>query len=343
MSYEIGWQAINLQTPERVGHTEYCSHPLLAKHLTGVDPREDESGWVKFYDAINMDFIWSINDGPPWQGRVTNMGHAEFQEGGTDYDDAVNCPFKSPEEVLSFNPVEEYGIPDIDERAAYYEQAYRDGQAEHPNQIFTGGYYKTIFSACIQVFGWDMFLVSAGMDADRFDRVLEGFFQISLANYRAWAKTSAPVFIAHDDIVWTSGPVFHPDWYRKYVFPRYKKLWSILKDAGKKVLFCSDGSFTEFIDDVADAGADGFIFEPMTDLAATVEKYGRTKVIIGNVDTRALTFGTRDQIKSEVERCMSLGKSCPGFFIAVGNHIPYNVPIDNALYYFELVDRLGRR
>ena len=81
----------------------------------------------------------------------------------------------------------------------------------------------------------------------------------------------------------------------------------------------------------------------MTDLAATVEEYGRTKVIIGNVDTRVLTFGSKLQIKAEVERCMALGKPCPGFFIAVGNHIPHNVPIDNALYYFELVDKLGRR
>ena len=185
--------------------------------------------------------------------------------------------------------------------------------------------------------------IKKSLDEYDMNSLFEGFYQISLANYQAWARTSAPVFIAHDDIVWTSGPVFRPEWYRQYVFPRYKKLWQIFKDSGKKVLFCSDGSFTEFIDDVADAGADGFIFEPMTDLAGTVEKYGRTKVIIGNVDTRALTFGTRDQIKSEVERCMSLGKPCPGFFIAVGNHIPHNVPIDNALYYFELVDKLGRR
>ena len=29
--------------------------------------------------------------------------------------------------------------------------------------------------------------------------------------------------------------------------------------------------------------------------------------------------------------------------MAVGNHIPSNVPIENALYYFELVKKYGRR
>ena len=29
--------------------------------------------------------------------------------------------------------------------------------------------------------------------------------------------------------------------------------------------------------------------------------------------------------------------------MAVGNHIPHNVPIENALYYLDLVDKLGKR
>jgi len=144
-------------------------------------------------------------------------------------------------------------------------------------------------------------------------------------------------------MVWTEGAIFHPDWYRRYVFPRYKKLWQPLSEAGKKVLFCSDGDFTEFVDDIAAAGADGFIFEPLTDLRYITERYGQTHVIIGNADTRALTFGDLDDVRREVERCMTLGKPCPGYFIAVGNHIPPNVPVDNALYYLDLVDRLGRR
>ena len=343
MSYTIGMQAINLEMPWRVGHTEYCSHPLLVKAVTGRDPREDPCAWQQFYDTAGYDFHWVTNDGPGWQGRQTSMGHAEFQQDGVDFNPNVFCPFETPEDVLGFDPIAEYGLPDISERAAFFEEFHRAGQAANPGQVFTGGYYKTIVSACIQAFGWEMFLAAAGTDHERFDRVLEGFFQISLANIRAWAQTSAPVFISHDDMVWTEGAIFHPDWYRRYVFPRYKKLWQPLREAGKKVLFCSDGDFTEFVDDIAAAGADGFIFEPLTDLRYITERYGQTHVIIGNADTRALTFGDLDDVRREVERCMTLGKPCPGYFIAVGNHIPPNVPVDNALYYLDLVDRLGRR
>jgi len=343
MSYERGIQALRLQMPDRIPHTEYCSHPKLVEAVVGADPRTDPSAWLRFYERTNYDLLWHTNDGPAWQGRTTSMGHAIFQEDGSDYDPNVYCPFTTPEEVLAFDPPAEFGVPDPAERAAYFEQVYQLGQAKHPMLVFPGGYYKTLFSACIDVFGWEMFLAAAPLDYRRFGRVLDGFYEITLANIRAWARTSIEVFICHDDIVWSSGPVFHPDWYRTYVFPKYRRLWAILKEAGKIVLFCSDGDFSVFIDDIAEAGADGFILEPMTDLTSIVARYGQSKVIIGNVDTRILTFGDKEQIRREVERCVELGRRCPGYFIAVGNHIPHNVPIDNALYYLELVERLGRR
>ncbi len=39
---------------------------------------------------------------------------------------------------------------------------------------------------------------------------------------------------------------------------------------------------------------------------------------------------TKEDAYAEVKRCMDLGKECPGYFFAVGNHIPPNVPIENA-------------
>jgi hypothetical protein len=40
---------------------------------------------------------------------------------------------------------------------------------------------------------------------------------------------------------------------------------------------------------------------------------------------------------------MDIGKRCPGFFLAVGNHLPTNTPVDNALWYNEAYEKLGRR
>lgn len=346
MSYEIGMKAIRLEMPERVAHTEYCSNYALVRAVTGLDPLKDKEAWKRFNDAWEIDLLWVTNDGPvPWEkrGRVTDMGHAEFLEGGIDKRERVYCPFKDVEEVLSFDAVEEYGLPDMEELVRYYENFYLNGQRNNPNQVFPGGYYKTIVSGAIQAFGWEMFLMAAA-DRKRFDKVLESFYRLSLHHFKAWAKTSIEVFICHDDMVWSEGPFMHPDFYREAIFPRYKKLWEVLHEASKVVLFCSDGDWTMFVDDIAEAGADGFIFEPITSFDYIVERYGKTHVIIGSkVDCRTLTFGTREQIKREVDETLRLAKDCPGFFFAVGNHIPSNVPVENALFYFEYLRENWRR
>lgn len=74
MSYERGWPALNLKMPDTIPHTEYCSHPKLVKHITGIDPmvKEDETrSWRKFYELTDYDIFWYSNDGPDWKGRTT--------------------------------------------------------------------------------------------------------------------------------------------------------------------------------------------------------------------------------------------------------------------------------
>ena len=339
MSYGIGIDTLNLKPTERLAHTEYCSNDALKRAVV-------KGGEVPFEDLWEYDFLWSTNDGPvPWneRGRTTDMGHAEFLEGGVDKREAKPCPFRSADEVWAFDAVQEYGLPDPDELTEFYEQHYRQAQEHHPNQVYPGGYYKTLVSGAIEAFGWEM-LLTAAADQDKFERVLDTIFRLSKHYYEAWSRTSIEVFISHDDMVWSQGPFMHPDFYRRAVFPRYRELWKVLGDAGKKVLYCSDANWTEFIDDIAEAGADGFIFEPMVSLDKVVEGYGRTHVIVGSkVDCRTLTMGSKEQIRTEIDTTLALARECPGFVFAVGNHIPSNVPLENALFYFYYLRQNWRR
>jgi len=67
------------------------------------------------------------------------------------------------------------------------------------------------------------------------------------------------------------------------------------------VLFCSDGNIDRVVDDVAEAGADGFIIEPWCNLNPIVEKYGEEKVIIGNADLKVLTFKVPEDVAVDAE------------------------------------------
>ena len=347
MSQEIGRAVINLQLAARIARTEYNDNWEIMRHFTGKDPRIDPSAYKGFYDAVDLDILFYTNDGPvDWsqRGRVTDMGHAAYMEDGSDFHESNISPFAKTEDVLAFNAVEEYGLPDFNELVEFYEKSYQSFQTAHDRQLIPGGYYKTLVSGAIQAFGWEMLLQALGEAPERFgENVLGSIFELSLHCYKAWAETSIECFICHDDMVWTQGPFANPAFYRKYIFPRYAELWRPLREAGKKVLYCSDGTFDMFLDDLAEAGADGFIFEPTNDLELMVRKYGKTHVLVGGADCRTLTFGTKEDIQRELEWAFGLAKECPGFVFAAGNHLPANIPIKNAIFYFDTINRLGRR
>jgi hypothetical protein len=352
MSYKDGWSAVNLEMPSRIPRVEFDAerHWELVKAVTGINVSFDSSDQIRweatkaFISAWNYDIMLTPLIGHGELGaKQTSMGHAEYAAGGVDYNTNIYCPFKDPEEIFTLDIWENYGRKDKKELVNRFNDHYRSMRQTFPDLVGMSGTYTTLFSGLIAIFGWDMLLTAGGIDPIRLGKVANSYADWMQQYYDALAESETPIVYSHDDIVWTSGAVFHPEWYRKYIFPNYKKLYAPLIEAGKKVIFVSDGDYTEFIDDIALTGAKGFFFEPLTDLRHIVEHYGQTHIIIGNVDTRILLMGTKKDIRAEVERCMSLGRKCPGYFIGVTNMIPPNTPVENALYYNEVYEELCRR
>ena len=347
MSKQVALDNIALKPTSRWGHTEYSLEyhgEYLARH-TGV--AQDAPDLLKrAYDRFAFDFLWSTNNGlTDWEktGRTTSMGHAAYAADGSDQVEPGPCPFESMEQVWEFDAVEEYGLPDFDTQVRAYEESLRVAREKYPNQLTTGGYYRTIVSGAVEAFGWDMLLMAAS-DAAKMEKVFDSFFRRTLFHMKAWAKTSAEAIIQHDDFVWTAGAFMHPDIYRKVIIPRYAELWKPLHAAGKKVLFCSDGNFMEFAEDVVAAGADGLIFEPCNDFHVMVEKFGRTQCLVGSfVDCRDLTLGHWDAVQRQLDDTFEHLTRCKGAILAVGNHVPANIPDAMMDKYFEaLLSRLKR-
>ncbi len=350
MAYKDGWAALNLEMPRRVPRTE-CSaddyHFELVKAVTGINVDVDSSDEVKqqaseaFVRAWNYDILLGSLIGREIFGDLqTNMGHAEYAATGRDFDPDLRSPFKDVEEVLAFDPWQAYG--EIDQRALArrFEEHYQERCRRYPTTVNMTGIYPSLITGLTFIFGWNLLLEAAGADPRGFGDLANRYASWMQQFYDALADADVPVIYSHDDMVWTSGAIFHPEWYRQYVFPNYKRYWAPLLESGKKIVFVCDGDYTQFIDDVAACGMHCFWFEVFTDLKVVAERYGQTHAIIGNVDTRVLLRGHRAEIRAEVERCLTIGKRCPGYFIEVSNHIPPNTPTESALYYNQVYEEL---
>lgn len=352
MAYQNAYDALHLRMPDKIPRTEYSASGYwkLIQAQTGIpvtsksSPELQREASRAFEKAWDFGFTWNIlTHNQVLEECRTSMGHAVYAEDGTDYDTRVYCPFESTEQVLRFDPYAVYGGKDPAVLTREYDAHYEESCREHPDQVNMTGIYVTMISGLLEIFGWDRMLEAMGEDPEGFGQVANRYADWILQYFQALAASKSEVVMIHDDIVWTSGPFTHPEWYRKYIFANYEKLFEPLHRAGKIILYTSDGTYTRFVDDIAAVGVNGFVMEPTTDMAYVAKRYGKTHAFVGNADCRILTFGTREEIRREVERCINIGRDCPGFFLAVGNHIPSNVPVENALYYNECYEEMARR
>lgn len=368
MGRERALKAIDLQPTDRVPQWVIMSNPDYVRRLTGIDPfqhrREAYLRCFKLLDIEIADGDVNIELREPGESglaeepaRNTAQGQHEVRTSqwgvfGTAWDRPQMA--KTAEEILAFEPREpanligteywEIAAKSVDELAVLYQDRFHRMQAALGESSLVYAYfYCTLFMWSIMLFGWEPFLEAAASEPAKFRVLLDKFAALSLKVTSAWAKTDIELFVSHDDICMTRGPVFNPLWYREHVFPWYREIWRPLKEAGKKIVFMSDGRIDRVAGDVMAAGADGVYFEPVSDLEYLVREFGRDKILIGNADVKILTFGTREDVVNEVRRCMTLGRDCPGYFISVSNHIPQNVPVENIETYFQACREYGRR
>ncbi len=356
MSRARALAAIHLQPTDRLPQMECLQHPEFERALTGIDPyRYPQQARLKMLDLLDLDVN---NAGIP---RTNDPIENPFEDGASSktLDDGRHVvrwgaaatshwdwgmEFTSVEQVLDFDPLSKLPAETVAETAVKF-QASLDAQRALAGGrcLEMGGTYLTLFMWPMMTFGWELFLEASMAAPERFREMMDGFAQVSEHTMRAWALTDVDVVSCHDDICMTRGTIFSPVWLEDVIYPHYTRFWRILHDAGKTVLFISDGCVNPVADAVFACGADGLFAEPHTDLAPIIARYGGEKFFFGNVDSRIISYGTPAQIEAEVRRCVEMGQGAPGHFIGVTNEITYNAPVENVFAYFEYCRKYGRR
>jgi uroporphyrinogen decarboxylase len=97
----------------------------------------------------------------------------------------------------------------------------------------------------------------------------------------------------------------------------------------------TDGDVTAVLEDLVEAGVDGLNPLENMDLAAVKKRYGDHLVLVGNVDSRVLSFGTPEAVREAVRENVRAGWGQGGHWLdtSAGEFMP-DVPLENALAYF---------
>ncbi|MCL2813201.1 MAG: hypothetical protein FWD23_01230 [Oscillospiraceae bacterium] len=345
-------------------HWEHWSNPDAETYLTGIDyyehPRLCRLKMRELYPMLGLGV--HETDAPLQRPRLGGEISSDPERHTVRWGESETATFlygsvfKTPEDVFGFSPLEHADFSkwkggsvvenaDFSSEEIIYKRC-RAGFPENwgdkaPEGSSAGvGFYNTTFMWPLLTFGWELFLECC-LDP-RFERVMDEFAEINRRVFRAFSKLPINFVTCHDDIVMTNGPVCSPQWMNKYVFPRYEEYWSMLKAAGKEVIFMVDGCVDAYADDVFACGARGIISEPCTDYKAIAKKH-KDCFIAGEGDNRILHTGDPGQIKAMVESMAETGKMSGGYMMCIGNHIPWNVNPEGIKLYLDLSDQIAYR
>ncbi len=148
-----------------------------------------------------------------------------------------------------------------------------------------------------------------------------------------------------DDLAYTEGLFFAPDFIRAHIFPWYRQIADIARAHDLPLLFHSDGDIRPVLPDLADIGFDAIHpIEPKAmDIAQIKRDWGDRFCLLGNVDLcYTLPRGTPHEVEEEVK--LRIGQAGPGGGYCVGsaNSVPEYVPVENYRAMVEAGFRYGR-
>jgi uroporphyrinogen decarboxylase len=151
-----------------------------------------------------------------------------------------------------------------------------------------------------------------------------------------------------DDLTGQSGPLFSPDFYRKIVKPRQKKLVQHIKSLTKaKIWYHTCGSCFEYIPDLIDNGID--ILNPVQiglvnmEPAKLKEMFGSQIVFWGGgIDAQhVLPFAKPTEITEHVRKNIEIFKPGGGYVFNNVHNIQVGVPPENILALFDAAYQFG--
>ena len=350
--------------PMQIPHWESWSCPDAETYITGIDfyehPRQCRLEMRRRYPRLDLPV--PETDEPRPRPRLGLKGPSSdrakrtvrWGDGETATWQHGEAFFQSAEDVFAFSPLSKADFSDWPHvvvpgdyscEQVIYERYRKNYPQEWGNTAPKGsdasvGFYNTMFMWPLLTFGWELFLETC-LD-QRFARIMEEFAEINRKVFRAFARLPVNFVICHDDIVGTRGPICPPEWMRRHIFKYYEEFWSIVKQAGKAVLFMSDGRMDAFADDIFSCGARGIRTEPYTDFKTIARKH-EDCFLNGEGDNRVLMRNNPEEIKAMVETMVDTAHLTGGYMMGIGNHIPWNVPPEAAKLYLELSAELAHR
>ena len=172
---------------------------------------------------------------------------------------------------------------------------------------------------------------------DLFDAIVEW----NIAQVEGALKHDIDCVYFGDDWGQQRGLQMGPRIWREFIEPAAARMYRVVRDAGRRVMIHSCGDVDELFADLIEIGVNCFNpFQPeVMDVEALIANYRGRLAFFGGLSTqRTLPYGSPDDVRTETERLISLGRA-GGYILAPAHDVPKDVPVENMRAFIEAAQR----
>jgi uroporphyrinogen decarboxylase len=325
------FKALQLQEPDRVPFYERPNNKIKEEILPG----SSDDDVVKYFD---LDAV-SVGDRglPGYRIETLDASHFRNQWGTimrvmSEYDSPhpVEGAIKTEKNLNTWHP------PNPDEPWRYEMLAELVKRYKGQRAIIAS--FQDPFNVANEVRGAAAHYMDFVRNPDLVDRLAGLIRDYYLRYIRNCIEVGAEIILFGGDYATTKWPMLSREHFAKHVIPVLKALVDETKSRGAYFVKHTDGNIMPIIDMILDTGIHGLHpIDPNAgmDLGEVKKKYGHRVCLVGNVDCAyTLTWGTVEEVREDVKRCIRQAARGGGYICMSSNSIHSAVKPEN---YVEMV------